>query len=59
MNGYPTYKLIGLPWLPEIPAHWSVLRNKNIFSEVKDTVGSDSASYTLLSLTLKGLFRGI
>ena len=55
MNGYPTYKLIGLPWLPEIPAHWSVLRNKNIFSEVKDTVGSDSASYTLLSLTLKGI----
>lgn len=55
MNGYSTYKFIGLPWLPEIPAHWSVLRNKNIFSEVKDTVGSDSASYTLLSLTLKGI----
>lgn len=55
MNGYPIYKLIDLPWLSEIPVHWSVLRNKNIFSEVKDTVGSDSASYTLLSLTLKGI----
>lgn len=55
MNRYPTYKPIELPWLSEIPAHWSVLRNKNIFSEVKDTVGSDSGAYTLLSLTLNGI----
>lgn len=55
MNRYPTYKSIDLPWLCEIPTHWSVLRNKNIFSEVKDIVGSDSASYTLLSLTLNGI----
>lgn len=55
MNGYPIYKPVDLPWLLEIPAHWSILRNKNIFSEVKDTVGSDSALYTLLSLTLKGI----
>lgn len=55
MNGYPIYKTIDLPWISEIPVHWSVLRNKNIFSEVKDTVGSDSTSYTLLSLTLKGI----
>ena len=55
MNVYPQYKHIELPWLSEIPAHWNVVRNKNIFSEAKDTVGKDSASYTLLSLTLKGI----
>lgn len=55
MNRYCQYKHIELPWLSEIPAHWDVARNKNVFSEVKDTVGEDSASYTLLSLTLKGI----
>ena len=55
MNRYLQYKHIELPWLSEIPAHWDIVRNKNVFSEIKDTVGEDSASYTLLSLTLKGI----
>ena len=55
MNRYLQYKHIELPWLSEIPAHWNIVRNKNVFSEIKDTVGEDSASYTLLSLTLKGI----
>lgn len=55
MNRYLQYKHVELPWLSEIPAHWDIVRNKNVFSEIKDTVGEDSASHTLLSLTLKGI----
>ena len=34
MNRYLQYKHIELPWLSEIPAHWDIVRNKNVFSEV-------------------------
>ena len=55
MNPYSKYKSIELPWLHNIPAHWDVWRNKNIFTEMKDEVGSSSDQYTLLSLTLNGI----
>lgn len=55
MKKYEEYKSIALPWLNEIPSHWEVRRNKNIFTEMKEEVGVDAPQYTLLSLTLKGI----
>lgn len=45
----------GVRWLGQIPAHWKLVRNKNIFSEAKDTVDELFNNYTLLSLTLGGV----
>lgn len=55
MNKYEGYREISLPWLKCIPKHWKLVRNKNIFSESKDTVGECFNDYTLLSLTLGGV----
>lgn len=52
---YGSYRPIALPWLKEIPTHWSILRNKNIFTEMKEEVGEKSGDFTLLSLTLNGI----
>ncbi len=55
MKPYPNYSITPLPWLPNIPAHWELMRNKNIFGETKDVVGDDIDAYPLLSLTTKGI----
>lgn len=55
MNAYKDYQAINLPWLKEIPSHWEIRRNKNIFSEMKAEVGERSSDYMLLSLTLNGI----
>lgn len=55
MKPYNNYKPLELPWLREIPSHWSIWRNKNVFTEMKAEVGENSAEYTLLSLTLNGI----
>ena len=55
MTPYPTYKPTGLPWLPQIPEHWKLVRNKNVLSEQKDIVGENASQYNLLSLTLSGV----
>ena len=55
MKPYPNYSITPLPWLPNIPAHWELVRNKNIFEETKDVVGDNADTYPLLSLTTKGI----
>lgn len=35
-TSYPTYKSTSIPWLPEIPEHWDVLRAKYIFKVIDD-----------------------
>lgn len=55
MRAYSDYQMINLPWLKQIPSHWEIRRNKNIFTEMKAEVGERSSEYTLLSLTLKGI----
>ncbi len=55
MNKYNDYRQIDLPWLKDIPSHWGIRRNKNIFTEMKNEVGEDSDKYTLLSLSKKGI----
>ena len=55
MKKYESYQPMGLPWLSQVPQHWSVSRNKNVFEESKETVGENFSRYTLLSLTLRGI----
>ena len=45
----------GVQWIGKIPNHWKLLRNKNIFREAKELVGTHSDKYPLLSLTTKGI----
>lgn len=55
MRRYDSYKDNGIQWIGEIPSHWKVYRNKDIFTESKELVGEDSLQYTLLSLTKHGV----
>lgn len=55
MERYREYKDSGVKWLGEIPSHWEVFRNKDIFHECKKSVGKNSNNYTLLSLSKKGV----
>ena len=55
MKAYSNYSATPLPWLPQIPSHWSLARNKNIFQEAKEIVGDNANAYPLLSLTKKGI----
>lgn len=57
MNRYDKYKSVNLPWVNEIPKHWEIIRNKNIFVEKKKSVGSQFEKYKLLSLSLKGVIE--
>ena len=54
---YESYKDSGVEWLGQIPAHWELLSNKNLFTIKKDLVGKLSANYDLLSLTLHGVIK--
>ena len=55
MSAYPAYTPTSLPWLPQMPAHWELIRNKVIFQETKEVGGEQSGDYPLLSLTTKGI----
>lgn len=55
MRAYEEYKQIGLPWLDQIPAHWKIVRNKNVLTSEDETVGNESNKYQLLSLSLHGV----
>ena len=33
MKRYPAYKDSGVPWLGQVPAHWSIIRYKYVFQE--------------------------
>ena len=41
--------------LGKIPTHWEMVRNSLIFTDLKEVVGENSHSYTLLSLTKQGI----
>jgi type I restriction enzyme S subunit len=54
LKPYPEYKDSGLPWLGEVPAHWTVLRIKTVLQETDRR--SQEGTETLLSLTrIRGL----
>lgn len=55
LNPNAPMKFSGVKWLGNIPVHWELLRNKNIFQETKEIVGDKADLYPLLSLTTKGI----
>ncbi len=49
MIPYPAYKSTNLPWLPEIPEHWGLVRCKQIFRPID--VRSEKGEEQLLSVS--------
>ncbi|MGY2004241.1 restriction endonuclease subunit S [Blastococcus sp. SYSU DS1024] len=48
----------GIPSIGAVPAHWRLLRNKNLFREVADLAGPDATEEDLLSVShLTGVTR--
>jgi type I restriction enzyme S subunit len=47
----------GVGWIGEIPEHWKVRRNKDLFRQLKRKAGAKSSEYAVLSLTLKGVIK--
>lgn len=45
----------GVPWLGEIPAHWALLPNRAFLRVRKNLVGDRHPTFTLLSLTKRGV----
>lgn len=55
LKPYPDYKDSGVQWLGSVPAHWLILPNRTLFTEVKDR---DHPKESLLSVTIrKGVVR--
>ena len=49
MTPYPAYKPTGLPWFPQIPEHWDIIRAKQIFAPID--IRSQSGEEQLLSVS--------
>ena len=47
-------KTTNIPWMPDVPEHWSVLRNKSFLRLTDEKVGNRK-DVTLLSLTKQGV----
>src|SRR5437879_901876 len=55
LKPYPAMKASGVPWLGEVPSHWSVLPNRVLWTEVKERGYADEQ---MLSVTItKGVIR--
>lgn len=52
---YPEYKDSGVEWLGKVPDGWNIVKNKQVFKFIKNSVGENSSDYLLLSLTLNGI----
>lgn len=50
LKPYPAYKESGLPWLRQVPAHWSVVRNGSLFGQRSQTGYAD---LPILEVSLK------
>jgi type I restriction enzyme, S subunit len=55
LKPYPRMKRSGLPWVEEIPEHWSLLPNRALIRQRKKLVGSRHTEFLLLSLTKQGV----
>jgi type I restriction enzyme S subunit len=49
LKPYPKYKVSGVPWLGQVPEHWEVYRNGQLFREIVDIHHPD---LELLSMTI-------
>ena len=55
LQPFPAYKRSGVEWLGEVPAHWEVLPNRRLFTEVKER---DHPEEQMLSVTIaRGVIR--
>ena len=45
----------GIPWIPEVPEGWKLVRNKTFLKLTDEKVGSRKDDFTLLSLTKQGV----
>lgn len=55
LKPYPECKPVGVPWLGDVPAHWTVLPNRAIFMEVND---QEHPEEQMLSVTIaEGVIR--
>ncbi|WP_259306276.1 restriction endonuclease subunit S [Segatella copri] len=54
LNPNVKFKATNIPWLPEIPEHWKLLRNKSFMKQTDEKVGKQQ-NVTLLSLTKQGV----
>jgi type I restriction enzyme S subunit len=55
LKPYPTYKDSGVPWLGDLPEHWSVLPNRSLFAEVRER---NHPNEEMLSVTItEGIIR--
>ena len=52
---YEKYKEAEMPWINNIPSHWSQVRNGGLFDYHQDKVGADFEKYQLLSLSVQGI----
>jgi len=50
LKPYPAYRESGLPWLRQVPAHWSVVRNGSLFGHRSQTGYAD---LPILEVSLK------
>ena len=48
---YPSYRPVGLPWLEQVPAHWQVLRIKDVLREFDQRTSTGEGR--LLSLRMR------
>ena len=55
LKPYTAYKGSGLPWLEQVPEHWTLLPNRALIRRRKLLVGARHSEYRLLSLTKEGV----
>lgn len=53
MTPYPEYKATNLPWLPQIPAHWALVKIRELFTERNQKVSDKE--YAPLSVSKGGV----
>ena len=53
MTPYPEYKATNLPWLPQIPAHWELVKIRELFTERNQKVSDKE--YAPLSVSKGGV----
>lgn len=53
MTPYPEYKATSLPWLPQIPAHWELVKIRELFTERNQKVSDKE--YAPLSVSKGGV----
>ena len=55
MRRYEYHKATEIPWVSQVPSHWSFIRNANILTLKHSVVGERFMQYDLLSLTTGGI----